>query len=132
MVARPDEVDWRCEMPWGVSIVSVLLRPRFSSTQSAAQPYTHPSSTRSHTCPSLPSSRGCSSMRLDAAPTTALAHAGAVLDLARCGARRRRRCPVGGAGVFVHQVGEVLVGILLGVAAEFRWATGRWDKVRKI
>jgi hypothetical protein len=33
----------------------------------------------------------------------------------------------------MHQFGEVLgAGMLLGAAAGFRWAIGRWDKVRKM
>jgi hypothetical protein len=34
--------------------------------------------------------------------------------------------------MFMQQVGEVLgAGMLLGAAAGFRWAIGRWDKMRK-
>jgi hypothetical protein len=33
----------------------------------------------------------------------------------------------------MHQFGEVLgAGMLLGAAAGFRWAIGRWDKMRKM
>ena len=35
--------------------------------------------------------------------------------------------------MFMQQVGEVLgPGMLLGAAAGFRWAIGRWDKMRKL
>jgi hypothetical protein len=35
--------------------------------------------------------------------------------------------------MFMQQVGEVLgAGMLLGAAAGFRWAIGRWDKMRKM
>ena len=68
--------------------------------------------------------------RLDAGPTTALARAAQVLILRVAGS-----VGVGAASgvlVFMHQVGEVLgAGMLLGAAAGFRWAIGRWDKVRK-
>ena len=68
--------------------------------------------------------------RLDAGPTMALARAAQVLILRVAGS-----VGIGAASgvlVFMHQVGEVLgAGMLLGAAAGFRWAIGRWDKVRK-
>ncbi len=69
--------------------------------------------------------------RLDAGPTTSLARAAQVLIL------RVGGCvgvvAASGALMFMHQVGEVLgAGMLLGAAGGFRWAIGRWDKMRKM
>jgi hypothetical protein len=69
--------------------------------------------------------------RLDAGPTAALARAAQVLILRVAGS-----VGVGAASgvlVFMHQVGEVAgAGVLLGAAVGFRWAIGRWDKMRKM
>ena len=69
--------------------------------------------------------------RLDAGPTAAVARAAQVLILRVAGS-----VGVGAASgvlVFMHQVGEVVgAGMLLGAAVGFRWAIGRWDKVRKM
>ena len=69
--------------------------------------------------------------RLDTGPTTALARAAQVLIL-RIGGSVGIGA-VSGALIFMQQVGEVLgAGMLLGAAAGFRWAIGRWDKMRKM
>lgn len=68
--------------------------------------------------------------RLDAGPTTALARAAQVLILRVAGSVGVGA--VSGVLMFMQQVGEVLgAGMLLGAAAGFRWAIGRWDKMRK-
>ena len=69
--------------------------------------------------------------RLDAGPTTALAHAAQVLIFRVAGSVGVGA--VSGVLMFMQQVGEVLgAGMLLGAAAGFRWAIGRWDKTRKM
>ena len=69
--------------------------------------------------------------RLDAGPTAALARAAQVLILRVVGS-----VGVGAASgvlVFMHQIGEVVgAGMLLGAAVGFRWAVGRWDKMRRM
>jgi hypothetical protein len=69
--------------------------------------------------------------RLDAGPTTALARAAQVLILRVAGSVGVGA--VSGMMMFMQHVGEVLgAGMLLGAAAGFRWAIGRWDKTRKM
>ena len=69
--------------------------------------------------------------RLDTGPTSALAHAAQVLIL-RIGGSVGVGA-VSGALMFMQQVGEVIgAGMLLGAAAGFRLAIGRWDKMRKM
>ena len=69
--------------------------------------------------------------RLDAGPTTALARAAQVLILRVAGSVGVGA--VSGVLMLMQQVGEVLgAGMLLGAAAGFRWAIGRWDKMRKM
>lgn len=69
--------------------------------------------------------------RLDTGPTTALARAAQMLIL-RIGGSVGVGA-VSGVLMFMQQVGEVLgAGMLLGAAAGFRWAIGRWDKMRKM
>jgi hypothetical protein len=69
--------------------------------------------------------------RLDTGPTTALALAAQVLIL-RIGGSVGVGA-VSGVLMFMQQVGEVIgAGMLLGAAAGFRWAIGRWDKTRKM
>lgn len=69
--------------------------------------------------------------RLDTGPTTALARAAQVLVL-RVGGSVGVGA-VSGVLMFMQQVGEVLgAGMLLGAAAGFRWAIGRWDNMRKM
>ena len=69
--------------------------------------------------------------RLDTGPTTALARAAQVLIL-RVGGSVGVSA-LSGALMFMQQVGEVLgAGMLLGAAVGFRWAIGRWDKMRKM
>jgi hypothetical protein len=69
--------------------------------------------------------------RLDVGPTTALARAAQVLFLRVAGSVGVGA--VSGVLMFMQQVGEVLgAGMLLGAAAGFRWAIGRWDKMRKM
>lgn len=69
--------------------------------------------------------------RLDTGPTTALSRAAQLLIL-RIGGSVGVGA-VSGALIFMQQVGEVLgAGMLLGAAAGFRLAIGRWDKMRKV
>ncbi len=69
--------------------------------------------------------------RLDAGPTTSLAHAAQLLILRVAGSVGVGA--VSGVLIFMQQVGEVPgAGMLLGAAAGFRWAIGRWDKMRKM
>ncbi|KAI0279483.1 hypothetical protein BGY98DRAFT_1185979 [Russula aff. rugulosa BPL654] len=69
--------------------------------------------------------------RLDVGPTTALARAAQVLILRVAGSVGVGA--VSGVLMFMQQVGEGLgAGMLLGAAAGFRWAIGRWDKIRKM
>jgi hypothetical protein len=156
----PDEVGWRMRQAmrdaWVGSIVSGLLSvlATLPSTQSAqasralSRTAALPPTLRSHVllnalnqlthAPSFPLDPRAllrplehRLTRVDAGPTTALAHAAQVLILRVAGS-----VGVGAASgvlMFMHQVGEVLgAGMLLGAAAGFRWAIGRWDKMRKM
>ena len=157
----PDEVGWRMRQAvrdaWVGSIVSGLLPalatlPSTQSSQSsralsrtAALPQTLRSPVLLNTLNQLTHAPSFTLEsrtllrplehrlleRLNMGPTTALSRAAQVLILRIGGS-----VGVGalsGALIFMQQVGEVLgAGMLLGAAAGFRWAIGRWDKTRKL
>ncbi|KAF8499617.1 hypothetical protein F5888DRAFT_1802113 [Russula emetica] len=157
----PDEVGWRMRQAvrdaWVGSIVSGLLPalatlPNTQSTQSsralsrtAALPQTLRSPVLLNALNQLTHAPSFTLEprallrplehrlleRLDMGTTTALARAAQVLIL-RIGGSVGVGA-VSGVLMFMQQVGEVLgAGMLLGAAVGFRWAIGRWDKMRKM